>query len=66
MLITVQIEDIAVSVACENEENMDKIIAKTLDLWKKVRSESEEELFMLAFSDFATGLDSITEACSFL
>lgn len=45
MLITVQIEDIAVSVASENEENMDKIIAKTLDLWKKVRSENCEEEF---------------------
>lgn len=43
MIITVQIEDVAVSVACENEEDIDKIIAKTLALWKKTRSESEEE-----------------------
>lgn len=45
MIITVQIEDVAVSVACENEEAIDKIIAKTLNLWKKVRSENCEEEF---------------------
>ena len=42
MIITVQIEDVAVSVACENEEDIDKIIAKTLALWKKTKFESEE------------------------
>lgn len=41
MIITVQIEDVAVSVASENEENMDKIIAKTLALWKKTRCKEE-------------------------
>lgn len=41
MIITVQIEDVAVSVASENEEDIDKIVAKTFDLWKKTKYEEE-------------------------
>ena len=46
MLITVQIEDVAVSVATEepaNNKTITEIKEQALDLWKKVRSESEEE-----------------------
>lgn len=43
MIITVQIEDVAVSVVAEEDNDIDKIIAKTLALWRKTRSESEEE-----------------------
>lgn len=48
MLITVQIEDVAVSVATEepaNNKTITEIKEQTLDLWKKVRSENCEEEF---------------------
>ena len=46
MIITVQIEDVAVSVVTEepaNSKTITEIKEQTFDLWKKVRSENENE-----------------------
>ena len=48
MLITVQIEDVALSIATEepaNTKTITEIKEQALDLWKKVRSENCEEEF---------------------
>lgn len=46
MIITVQIEDVAVSVVTEEPANfktITEIKEQTFELWKKVRSENENE-----------------------